>query len=652
MTRQLGYALLVTSALVAASGAQAQQGYHTRYFGFGDSLTDNGRIPRESNGFSPPENLQSAFGTRVYERGLWSNGPVFFEVVPRLIGTPYDANADFAVGGAESVRQAPTPLNSPTFAWGLPDQVDQALARFGRFGPRDLLNVWIGYNDITPVQFGSDQQKAETVTAIVGNTVTAINRLAGAGGRTFVVFNQRVDRFEANLGGFRVPLAGNDVALAVNGVLPGALAPLSAAGLNIHYFDVATLIDRLRANPTAFGFGADANTPCSSVPACAARGIDNNGALANQHISPDGIHSSGRTNQIIAAFLANQINAPLTIGPQGELGQSAGLAFSSTLIDFLSAERRRNMAMSVPATYAADLPGRPAPPVMIPVQVGSPLSVFALGTYLNVDRTAQNRSGGSLGNSFSADFGGVTAGILYQATPNLVLGAAFNYLNTSVDLRGPTNGRIDMDSVQGAGFASLSFPDVFADAVVTYGRNIFTLDRPGAMGDRLSAAPSGETVTAAGRVGYLFDFGSFKVGPVGEVAYAHVSVDAYRERGDMLLAIGTQRQDLEGLSAGGGVQIRSTLPLWGGLASPFVTVTAQHDVLNGVRTVTSFQTYAPNLLIRTETGRQGNDVYGRLAGGLNLDLGNGLSGVLTGSTSFARSGGDDATLSAGLRYRF
>ncbi|MGT2479586.1 autotransporter domain-containing protein [Methylobacterium oryzae CBMB20] len=129
-------------------------------------------------------------------------------------------------------------------------------------------------------------------------------------------------------------------------------------------------------------------------------------------------------------------------------------------------------------------------------------------------------------------------------------------------------------------------------------------------------------------------------------------MDAYRERGDALLTIGTRRQSLEGLTAGGGIQIRTVAPIFGGLASPFLNVTAQHDFLDGVRTVTSFQTYAPTLFIRTQTGRHGDDVYGRVSGGLDLDFGNGLSGVVTGSTSFARTGGDDHAVSAGLRYRF
>ncbi|MEL6059708.1 MULTISPECIES: autotransporter domain-containing protein [unclassified Methylobacterium] len=641
MKGQLKFALVLTSALVGASSAVAQQGYYTSYYGFGDSLTDNGRILRET-GYSPTGTVNTLLGVKLYEGGRWSNAPGYFEQIPARIGTPYVAGNDYAIGGAQAVHQNPDPLFSPFYSWGVPDQIDQFVARGGHFGPRDLVTLWIGYNDLTQLPTaGSAEVRAAGVTAILNNNVTALNRLVGLGARELLVFNQQTFR-----------ATNSDLAQSFNVQFPTYLQQFTNQGFNVHYFDLDALTTRLRANPTAFGYIPQAATgSCLTDPACASVGYTKP-AVENQYISVEGIHLTARTNGYIAAFVSNQLNAPLTIGPQGDLGQSAGLAFSSTLIDFLSAERRRNMAMSVPAMYSADLPGKAPPPVTVPVQVGSPLSLFALGTYVNTQRNVQNRAGASYGNTYDADFGGVTAGLLYQATPNLVLGAAFNYLNTSVDLRGLSHGRIDMDSFQGAGFASLSFPNFFADGVVTYGHNFYSLDRPGVFNDRLSASPGGDTVTVAARTGYLFDFGTFRAGPVGEMAYAHVSVDPYRESGDTLLTIGVKRQNLDGLTAGGGVQIRTVAPLFGGIVSPFLNITAQHDFLDGVRTVTSFQTYAPTLLIRTQTGRVSDDVYGRVSGGLDLDFGNGLSGVLTGSTSFARSGGDDHTVSAGLRYRF
>ena len=644
MKRHVALILATTSLITLVNTASfAQSGYYTSLYGFGDSLTDNGRIPREVNGYSPTGSLDALRGTRLYEGGRWSNAPGYFEQLPVRIRAPYNPSNDYAIGGAASIHQDPSPFASPTFAWGVPDQIDQFTSRTGRFGPRDLALLWIGYNDLSQISVaGTAGQRAARVSSILSNNVTALNRLVGLGARELLVFNQQT--FRSN---------NRDLASSFNAQFPILFEPLSAQGINVHYFDVDSLLNRLRANPTAFGYITQAAAGnCSTDPACASIGYLNGGAAENQYISVDGVHLTAKTNGYIAAFVSNQLNAPLTIGPQADLGQAAGQAFSSTLIDFLSAERRRNMAMSVPAAFTADLPGRAAPHSTIPIQVGSPFSLFALGTYASVDRSTQSRASASFGNTYGADFGGVTAGLMYQVSPNLILGAAFNYLNTSVNLRGPSNGRIDLDSFQGAGFASLSFLNFFADAALTYGSNNYTVDRPGALNDRLSATPGGDTITASARVGYLFDFGTFKAGPVGEVAYANVHVDAYRENGDPLLNLGVRRQNLEGLTAGGGLQVRTTMPAFGGLISPFLNVTAQHDFLDGVRSVTSFQTYAPALLIRTQTGRFSDDVYGRVAGGLDLDLGNGLSGVLTGSTSFARSGGDDHTVSAGLRYRF
>jgi outer membrane lipase/esterase len=647
-----GCVAAILGSLLCCAGAQAQEAYFTRYVSFGDSLSDNGRILRET-GFTNTTYLNTLFGSPIYVDGQSANRPAFVEALPSLIGLPYRSADGYAIGGSRVIHLDADPAYSPNFAWGLPDQIDQAAARIGRFGPRDLINLWIGYNDITPVAFGTTAEKAQAVATIVGGTTNAIGRLAALGAREFVVFNQKTDRAaELQIPGIgAIPFGGKDVAVAVNGALPAALAPLSASGLNIHYFDVDALISRLRADPTAFGYGSDANTPCLLVPSCRAVGASDGGATLDQYISPEGIHNTGRTNRYIAAFLANQLNAPTAIGPQVDLGEAAGRAFSAGLLDRLDAERRRNRLSVVPGQYAADLPTR-KPPTNIPVQFGSPLSLFALGTYAALDRNVQQSGQGSIGNRFGADFAGFTAGLQYQAAPEFVLGAAFNYLNTSVDLRGLSNGRVDLDSLQGGVFASYNGSNAFLDAAVTYGTNRYDLSRPGVLNDRLTAAPNGNTLTAAARAGYLFDLTGLRLGPIAELAYANTQVGAYREQGDPLLTIGVRRQSLDGLSVGGGVQVRTDLPLANGLVSPFLNLTAQHDVLTGVRTVSSFQTYAPVLLIRTQTGRHGDDVYGRATGGLDIDLGNGLSGLLSGSASFARAGGNDRTLQAGLQYRF
>src|SRR5439155_24873749 len=111
------------------------------------------------------------------------------------------------------------------------------------------------------------------------------------------------------------------------------------------------LASRLRANPTAYGFAANAGTvACSQVPACALNGFST--GLENQYISPEGIHFTGAVNSIIASFLANQLNAPFTMVVQAEMAQSAGVSFVNSLQGRLDAYHFAGVAGSPSNAYA------------------------------------------------------------------------------------------------------------------------------------------------------------------------------------------------------------------------------------------------------------------------------------------------------------
>lgn len=281
-----------------------------QYYAFGDSLSDNGRVLRETGYDGPAVVGQQFFNAPgIYQGGRWSNAPNFTEVVPSLIGVPYVPSNGFAIGGAQSVHQDPNPLLSPTFAWGLPDQIDTFASRVGRFASNDLINLWIGYNDITQIPATATQaEQSARIAGIVSNTTNAITRLAALGGREFVVFDQQTYR----------PDGRGSVAQELNEKLGAALQPLSASGLDILYFDVNSILNGLRANPTAFGFAADAGTvSCAQVPACAQNG--NVTGLENQYISPEGIHLTGPVNTIVAQALARQLNASVAVPEPGTL---------------------------------------------------------------------------------------------------------------------------------------------------------------------------------------------------------------------------------------------------------------------------------------------------------------------------------------------
>ena len=629
-------ATIVASATVLATGAaRAQVQYFGQYYGFGDSLTDNGRVFRET-GYNPSAVIGPLLlgAPGIYQNGQWSNLSGFFNLVSTKIGVASMPQNDFAVGGAQSVHQDPFALISPTFSWGLPDQINTFAARVSRFAPNDLINVWIGYNDLTGIPAGATQAvKLAAVQGIISNTTDAISRLASLGGRQFVVFDQET---------FRPSNA--DSAAAMNSTLQGALAPLSASGLNIHYFDVDQLANRLRANPTAYGFAANAGTvACSQVPACALNGYTT--GLENQYISPEGIHFTGAVNAIIANFLANQLNAPFTMPVQADMAQEAAVGFSNSLLARLDAYHYSSSAASPSNAYAMYAK---TPPKQSPDSFG-PWSIFAMGSYVHANEKDQLGAAG-----FNNDLGAGTVGIEYKWSRNLLLGGAFSYSDATTNLS-LQNTQTQLKSYQFAGFASSNYANWFADLVMSYGLNNYNIHRDsaglGSIGSTLSASPNGNNFVVASKAGYLFDTAVARLGPIGGLTYSKVWIDAYTENGDPLLTQAVASQNVNGWTASAGIQFRLPTANLPRHFSPFFNLTAEQDFGGNARVITTAQTYALGLPITTQVGSGHSLTYGKAAGGAVIDLGGRFSANINAESTFARQNGNIFAVTAGITAR-
>jgi outer membrane lipase/esterase len=619
--------IVAASALltIGTARAQAQVQYFGQYYGFGDSLTDNGRVPRET-GYNPSAVIGTVYlgAPGIYESGMWSNAPGFFNLIPSKIGVASMPQNDFAVGGAQSVHQDPSALLSPTFSWGLPDQIDTFVTRVGHFAPNDLINLWIGYNDMPHL----------TAANIVTNISGSISRLASLGGRQFIVFSEETYRTTGT----------NANAVLTNSLLPAALAPLSASGLNIHYFDVDGLANRLRANPTAYGFAANAGTvACSQVPACASNGAAT--GLENQYISPEGTHFTGAANVIIANFLANQLNAPFTMPVQGEMAQEAAVGFAKSLLGRLDAYHYADAAVSPSSAYAMYTK---APPKQSSDLFG-PWSIFAMGTYVHANEKDQFGAAG-----FNNDLGAGTVGLQYRWNRNTLIGGAFSYSDATANLI-LQDTHTQLKSYQFAGFASSNYASWFGDLVVSYGVNNYNITRDsaglGSTSNTLTASPNGNNFVAASRVGYLFDAAMIRLGPIGGLTYSKVWVDAYTENGDPLLTQAVANQNLDGWTASAGIQLRLPTTNLPRRFNPFFNLTAEQDFGGNARVITTAQTYALGLPITTQVGTGHSQTYGKAAGGAAIDLGGRFSANINAESTFARENGNVFSVTAGITAR-
>jgi len=298
------------------------------------------------------------------------------------------------------------------------------------------------------------------------------------------------------------------------------LVPLANSGVRIFLFNFGILQERVFANPGLYGFTSATN--CEAGPGTNATPNTVRINFADCFYD-NSVHPTGPAMALIAAYMANQIDAPTTVVPQGSIATS-------------------------------------------------------------------------LAKGFSTSFTGA---------------------------------------------------NLFSDALIAYGRHGYTLDRQGVI-DIVHGSTSADTFTAAARAGYLFDAGPVRVGPIAGLNYTLADIQGYTETGDSLLTMMVNEQNVDSLTGNAGLQMRFPFELGGNLHSPFINVTAEHDLLGSGRVVTTTQVTAPLLPVLTPVPSE-SGTYGKIAAGVAARIGGNVSATFNAETTFAREGGNGLVVSGGIK---
>ena len=190
--------------------------------------------------------------SQVGADGRYGNALNIVDALQYHYALPTSAVTNYAFGGATtgSVNNNPPALQLP----GMAQQV-QALVNSGRtFGPNDLVTF-----TTAGVGGGNDTPLGISVAQGTANIQSYVSTLVGLGARNILL---------------NTP---NQTATAS---LESALAPFASQGVDITYFDFGDLVNSITANPTAYGFAADA----TSTDYCAQYGGSHvcNGGGANK----------------------------------------------------------------------------------------------------------------------------------------------------------------------------------------------------------------------------------------------------------------------------------------------------------------------------------------------------------------------------------
>ena len=334
-------ALATATALLTTAVAQAGS-----LFGFGDSLVDNGNIPRLIGGNDPP--------SPPYFRNRYSNGPVFVEYLPKLlglhadVGTVYGKGYNLAVGGAESGSKNNKDPRLP----GLANEISLFSSRGRRFRSGDLVVVWAGALDyadslikilsseIPSLLIGGTfllpqlrTVRMNIVDQTTNNLADAAVRLAGLGAKQVVFVNLPDLGKTLQLGGNRLFLAAaarisksplfSAVSTRLSALVPqlsvlatqltdvhnqqleSKLARVHAqTGVNIILFDANLLFKRILADPTKYGFSNVADTAVNTAAVHASQSVQ------NTYLFWDDGHPTTAFHLLLARYLANVVDVP------------------------------------------------------------------------------------------------------------------------------------------------------------------------------------------------------------------------------------------------------------------------------------------------------------------------------------------------------
>lgn len=237
--------------------------------------------------------------------------------------------------------------------------------------------------------------------------------------------------------------------------------------------------------------------------------------------------------------------------------------------------------------------------------------VFINGQYDYNDRDESFNEAG-----FEADGYGVTAGIDYQWTDALLVGAAFAYKRIEADIAGQ-GGALDTDSVGGFGYATYTIGDGwYLDAMGGYTQNDHEQARNvayavrgatrGAVSTRQVALSELDSDELAGSVKFGFDalHGALTVSPYARVDVAKVDIDGYTERMSRPTALGNglalqvDDQSFTSLTSALGAQLGWLVPMAWGTWYPQVMAEYVHEFENEGDPVTGRFANAPGVSFR------------------------------------------------------
>ena len=410
-------AAAIASVVLLATTILPAKAQFTGLYGFGDSYADTGAAPGGA--------FQLAGITCIYHPNCTFTGSTtFVQSLQSIYGLPGLTN--FSIGGARTDNT--NTLAALASGFGFSYELAQSAGQ--RYTSSDLIALSIGGNDLSAVSLTSVPNPQALIvsgaTTSAGYAAAGVQQMAAQGARNITWLSTGSSKwFPEKPGDPLLTDALRDAwANTYYQQTQQLLTPLAQSGVRIFLFNFGILQERVASNPAMYGFSSATN--CEAGPASGTTPASVNVNFAGCFYE-NSVHPTGAAMALIATYMANQIDAPTTVVPQGAITASLAGGFAGSVLGRLDASRSfqpfgigNAMAMAYAGPAKAPAPVKPE----------DRWSVYSDVSYASssLDRQFLNA-----GYDYHAAAG--TFGIEYRYDSRWRLGFALGYAQPDVDAR-------------------------------------------------------------------------------------------------------------------------------------------------------------------------------------------------------------------------
>lgn len=370
--------------------------------------------------------------------------------------------------------------------------------------------------------------------------------------------------------------------------------------------------------------------------------------------------SLGLSNQELADALGRV--APEEVGSQSQLGIDAGTNQARTIGARLSTLRGGARGFSLGASrlelpgkrYAlADLGPRVEADIFPSAAINSELG-SRLGAFVNARMTFGEKDATDREQGFYFLAGGVTAGVDYRVTDNVILGVALSYTHSSADINFNL-GETITDAFGLSLYGTYYVGNFYLDGHAGFEWNEYQTERVIAyatVNRTAEGEPSGQQYTANLGGGYDFRIGPTTLTPYGRAEYVHIDIDSFTETGAIGLNLFIERQEVDSFQTALGGRAAYAINAPFGVVVPQVSLEWRHEFLNDSRSVTAKFAVDPfNTFFVIPTENPDRD-YLALGVGVSAAFPKGISAFLNYETAIGLRDVTTHAFIGGVRFEF